>query len=103
MLQSYSTKLVDSLRLFGRNYFVRFFVYLLLSGPAVLHLATLLGGLCLFMTSLLYLKAALSKEEWKPCLPNTPETRALNRPKQPSVAPPRAPHITTSDGVHADC
>ena len=89
MNQGWATKVVSSLGVFGRNYFLRFVLYLLLCLPSLLQLATVMGGLCLIITAFIYLKAALENESWTPCKPQLAVSRSLTRPGPPSIAPPR--------------
>lgn len=96
--QRFLTPIVRSLGFFGRNYFVRFVLYLGFSIPCGFLLSTILGGACLCISSIIYLVAALAGEEWKPCVlayeasqqnPSTADTA-------PSEPPPRLHQVTRS-------
>ncbi|CAH1778606.1 unnamed protein product [Owenia fusiformis] len=92
--QIYLTKLVDKLGPVSSNYFVRFVIHLLLCVPCCFILPTVLGGMCLIITSAIYFVAALKGEQWKPVgLKSNKEvavpTVATSQP--PSQPPPRAP------------
>lgn len=76
----------------SRNYFVRFITHLILCIPACFILATLLGGVCLFVASMIYMVAAFRGEEW--IAVGLDETdpdpvRELKSFKQPQKPPPR--------------
>lgn len=65
-----------------KNYYVRTFIMLAVSVPSCFLLPTILGGACLAISSLIYLAAAINKEEWKP-------VQTSNRSKDdPDIAPP---------------
>lgn len=85
-----------------RNYFVRFVMYLLLCVPLCFILATLLGGVCLFITSVIYLVAAMKGEQWiafsedeKP-KENVKDLKSFRQPKRP---PPRAPRQEAANRI----
>uniref|UniRef100_K1QBV5 Cytochrome b-245 light chain n=1 Tax=Magallana gigas TaxID=29159 RepID=K1QBV5_MAGGI len=66
-----------------------------LCAPLCFILATIMGGLCLFVTSMIYLVAAFKGEQWspvgleeKPVEDNKKELKSFRQPKKP---PPRAP------------
>ena len=96
--QKFLTPLVQRLGPFGRNYYFRFVFYLSLSIPCGFLLSTLLGGVCLFISSIIYLVAALAGEEWKPCVvsheANQENTNAF--PDAPSQPPPRLHQVNRS-------
>ncbi|XP_030831878.1 cytochrome b-245 light chain [Strongylocentrotus purpuratus] len=72
------------------NYFIRFFLYLLLSVPCIFMFPTLLGGICLFIAALIYFKAALGGESWSASTSRVQRAKTLtNRP--PENPPPRPP------------
>lgn len=83
------TILVDKMGLVGRNYFVRFLVYLLLCIPCCFTLATLLGGICFLCTGAIYLLAAMKGEEWKPTGLDADSEESKKRVK--SFHPPKKP------------
>lgn len=83
------TKIVSSLSVFGRNYFIRFILYLLACVPCLLNLGSIMGGLGLLVTSCIYLRAAIAGEEWKPCERVVNREKTLTRERPPSMAPPR--------------
>ncbi|XP_069112973.1 cytochrome b-245 light chain-like [Argopecten irradians] len=75
-----------------RNYFVRFIMHLILCVPACFILANLLGGVCLFITSMIYMVAAFRGEEWIAVGLEVKEedpVRELKSFKQPRKPPPR--------------
>lgn len=89
------TRFVNRIGFLGRNYFVRFLFHLILCAPLCFILATIMGGLCLFVTSMIYLVAAFKGEQWspagleeKPVEDNKKELKSFRQPKKP---PPRAP------------
>ncbi|XP_047137648.1 cytochrome b-245 light chain [Hydra vulgaris] len=83
------TKFVSMLGVFGRNYFIRFVFYLLSGVPCLFCVGTVLGGICLIITSIIYLKAAIADEQWIACEKETVSKKTLTRAQPPSVAPPR--------------
>ncbi|XP_061162886.1 cytochrome b-245 light chain-like [Saccostrea echinata] len=90
------TRLVNCSGLLGRNYFVRFLFHLVLCAPLCFILATIMGGLSLFVTSMIYLAAAFKGEQWKPVgLEEKPAEdltkKDLKSFRQPKKPPPRAP------------
>ncbi|XP_071957991.1 cytochrome b-245 light chain-like [Antedon mediterranea] len=82
--------IVDFLGPLGRNYFIRFVLYLLMSVPTVFCLPTIMSGVSLFFGSVMYFVAAIGNEEWKP-----ESASALARQKtltqQPPMNPPPRP------------
>lgn len=83
------TVVVDKFGIVGRNYFIRFVAYLLLCVPCCFILATVLGGVCLLITSIIYFLAAMKGEEWKPAgLDNDP---SINKKRGKSLHPPKKP------------
>lgn len=96
------TKFVKSFGVLGRNYWVRFVFYILASVPPFFFLSTVLGGASLFFTSLIYFRAAISGETWKPCLSNEKpgtENKPTEPPKQP---PPRGPRAQSVENLAFD-
>ncbi|XP_063044948.1 cytochrome b-245 light chain [Engraulis encrasicolus] len=76
-----------------RNYYVRAFLHAALCVPGGFMLATVLGCVCLAMSSLIYLSAAIHGEQWEPILPR-PEARAPvadSIKTAPQNPPPRPP------------
>lgn len=71
--------------------------------PPFFFLSTVLGGASLFFTSLIYFRAAISGETWKPCLPDEKADKFANKatepPKQP---PPRGPRPQSMDNLAFD-
>lgn len=59
--------------------------------PCVFLLSTVLGALCLLVTSLIYLRAALANEKWIPCdiIVQKDGGKSIKRLRPPSMAPPR--------------
>lgn len=92
------TVVLKSLGVFGRNYYIRFVLYLLASVPLGFFLPTLLGAFSLFFTSFIYLRAAIAGETWKPCAkaPDATKTPTTNAKEPPQEPPPRAPGRTRS-------
>ncbi|XP_029186513.1 cytochrome b-245 light chain-like [Acropora millepora] len=97
------TKFIMFFGVFGRNYWVRFVFYILAAVPPFFFLSTVLGGASLFFTSLIYFRAAISGETWKPCLPDEKADKFANKatepPKQP---PPRGPRPQSMDNLAFD-
>ena len=60
--------------------------------PTVFNLGTVTGGICLLITSIIYLRAAVSGESWQPCEKQVRREKTLTRARPPSMAPPRAPN-----------
>ncbi|CAC5393306.1 CYBA [Mytilus coruscus] len=75
--------------------FLRFIMHLILCIPMCFILATIMGGISLFTTAMIYLVAAFKGEEWKPVgLEEKTESTAKKDAKsfrQPKMPPPRAP------------
>nr|XP_047137662.1 cytochrome b-245 light chain isoform X2 [Hydra vulgaris] len=57
--------------------------------PCLFCVGTVLGGICLIITSIIYLKAAIADEQWIACEKETVSKKTLTRAQPPSVAPPR--------------
>ncbi|XP_063416856.1 cytochrome b-245 light chain-like [Mytilus trossulus] len=95
MFQKYFTKLLSCCGPVSRNYFVRFIMHLILCIPMCFILATIMGGISLFTTAMIYLVAAFKGEEWKPVglEEKTESTAKLDAKsfRQPKMPPPRAP------------
>ncbi|XP_020490740.1 cytochrome b-245 light chain [Labrus bergylta] len=76
-----------------RNYYVRAFILAALCVPGGFMLATVLGCVCLGISSIIYLVAAIRGEHWEPILPRketkTKDTGSMIRP--PQNPPPRPP------------
>ena len=69
--------------------------------PPFFFLSTILGGASLVFTSLIYLRAAISGETWKPCFGveragDSTKNRQSEPPKQP---PPRGPRSRSIDNL----
>ena len=68
--------------------------------PSFFFLSTILGGASLVFTSLIYLRAAISGETWKPCLVDEKPDISVNKqsdpPKQP---PPRGPRSKSIENL----
>ncbi|XP_066917016.1 cytochrome b-245 light chain-like [Clytia hemisphaerica] len=88
-MQHIPTNFVASMGFFGRNYFVRFILYFLCAVPTVFNLGTVTGGISLLITSIIYLRAAISGESWQPCEKQVTREKTLTRARPPSMAPPR--------------
>ncbi|KAM4018739.1 cytochrome b-245 light chain [Anomaloglossus baeobatrachus] len=76
-----------------RNYYVRAVLHAGLAVPGGFILATILGTVCLGISSLIYLLAAICGEEWRPIEPQAPPklkvAETIKRP--PENPPPRPP------------
>lgn len=103
--QNILATVVDSLGVFGRNYFIRFLILLLFSIPCCFLIATIMGGMSLIIASFIYLLAAMKGEEWKPTKsrPRAPAGGGVDLtgglPQPPDQPPPRRPGASTSEGV----
>ncbi|KAL3858881.1 hypothetical protein ACJMK2_009130 [Sinanodonta woodiana] len=80
--------LVNHLGVFGRNYFIRFVLYLILCVPCCFILATVMGGISLFVTSIIYFIAAMKGEEW---LAVGLDAETLDKKRPHSLHPPKKP------------
>ncbi|ESO90337.1 hypothetical protein LOTGIDRAFT_86582, partial [Lottia gigantea] len=85
------SRVVQCCGLITRNYFVRFVFYLLLTVPCCFILPTLLGGMCFFITSIIYFVAAIKGEEWKPVLEDYKPSQGPTVIEAPRHPPPRHP------------
>ncbi|XP_028392538.1 cytochrome b-245 light chain-like isoform X2 [Dendronephthya gigantea] len=94
--QKFLTPVIKSLGPFGRNYYVRFLLYLGLSIPCGFLLSTLLGGACLCISSIIYLVAAVAGEEWKPCIVTYEAKQENTLPEAPQQPPPRLHQVSRS-------
>lgn len=107
--QNYIAPLLHNTYFIGRNYVVRFLVYMLLLVPALFVLSTILGAMCLFIACVCYFVAALNGEEWKaPSLAWGPgkmvveeATPGRTLPEAPSHPPPRPPPQTQETSLSA--
>jgi len=97
-------KLVSCFGPLGRNYYVRFLFYLLACVPCVFLLSTVMGALCLLVTSLIYLKAAIANEKWIPCevVVQNEGGKSIKRLRPPSMAPPRMKQTKSNEGMDHD-
>jgi len=94
------TKFVKCFGVLGRNYWFRFVFYILTAVPPCFFLSTILGGASLVFTSLIYLRAAISGETWKPCLPDEKADPSTNKPSEPpKQPPPRGPRSRSIDNL----
>lgn len=93
------TQFVMCFGVFGRNYWFRFVFYILAAVPAFFFLSTILGGASLVFTSLIYLRAAISGETWKPCLPDEKADTANKQSDPPKQPPPRGPRSRSLDNL----
>ncbi|KAL5021528.1 hypothetical protein ScPMuIL_000683 [Solemya velum] len=78
----------------GRNYYVRFVLYLVMCVPCCFILPTVLGGVCLIITSAIYFAAAIKGEQWVPVGLGTTEklqAKRLQSLRPPQRPPPRGP------------
>ncbi|XP_065180954.1 cytochrome b-245 light chain-like [Sycon ciliatum] len=82
----------------GRNYFLRFVLYLCMCIPMLFLLPTMLGGICLFFACTTYMVAALLGEQWRPIQLGwgkgsdvAVQAKRVATSEAPSHAPPRAP------------
>lgn len=67
--------------------------------PPCFFLSTILGGASLVFTSLIYLRAAISGETWKPCLPEEKGTQTTQQSEPPKQPPPRGPRSRSLDNL----
>lgn len=74
-----------------KNYYVRTVIMIIVSVPSCFLLPTILGGLCLIISSLIYLAAAINKEEWKPVQTSNRSKDAPDIVPPPPNPPPRNP------------
>lgn len=73
-----------------KNYYVRTLIMLIVSVPSCFLLPTILGGLCLVISSLIYFAAAVNNEEWKPVLTSNRRKDDTDIvPPPPANPPPR--------------
>lgn len=77
--------------------------------PCVFLLSTVLGALCLLVTSIIYLRAAIASEKWIACdkiVVKKDDGKSIKRLRPPSMAPPRMKKASTAaavnDGVDVD-
>lgn len=64
--QMYIAPIIYFFRFLTRNYFIRGFVYFILSIPNFFILSTHFGGITLFLASIFYLVSAMFNEKWIP-------------------------------------
>lgn len=60
------TIILNKLGVVSRNYFFRFIWYILVGVPCCFQLPVVLGGVCFFITSIIYFVAAMRGEAWQP-------------------------------------
>eukprot|EP00056_Hartaetosiga_gracilis_P002034 m.49981 g.49981 ORF g.49981 m.49981 type:complete len:218 (+) comp10879_c0_seq3:159-812(+) len=91
--QEYFAPIVRVLGPVAQNYFSRFVIWLALSIPMYLCLPTLLAGVCLTLSALIYLLAALKGERWlEMSAPSQPKLKTgAKMVAAPTRAPPRRP------------
>lgn len=92
--QIYLTRILNKFGFFSENYFIRFILYILVGVPCCFIIPTVLGGICFFITSIIYFVAAMKGEHWQPAnLERLDESQlvagAVSNP--PPVPPPRLP------------
>ena len=60
-----------------------------------------MGALCLLVTSIIYLRAAIANEKWIPCdVPVQKEGgKSIKRLRPPSMAPPRMRQAKANQGM----
>ena len=60
-----------------------------------------MGALCLLVTSLIYLKAAIANEKWIPCevVVQKEGGKSIKRLRPPSMAPPRMRQANTNESM----
>lgn len=85
--QQYPARLLVKLGPFGRNYFIRFVAYILLSVPCLFLISTISSALSLVIGAFAYGLAALYQEQWIP-VESKMEQDSVPMPTRP---PPRAP------------
>lgn len=67
--------------------------------PSFFFLSTILGGASLVFTSLIYLRAAISGETWKPCLADEKPDISTNQSDPPKQPPPRGPRSKSIENL----
>ena len=72
-------------------------------------LSTVLGALCLLVTSVIYLRAAIASEKWIACdkiVVKKDDGKSIKRLRPPSMAPPRMKKVSkaaaVNDGMNGD-
>lgn len=62
-------------------------------------MSTIIGGACLCISSIIYLKAAIAGEEWKPCIVDSQANKEniSTLPEAPNQPPPRQHQVTRSN------
>jgi len=101
-----TSRIVMTLGFLGSNYFVRFLFYLLAAVPCLFQLGTVMGGLSVLVTSLIYFVAAVGGEKWVPCEKVVARAKTYTRAAPPTAAPPRLQGKTnkgqTSDEMYGN-
>lgn len=96
-LQGPFTSLVSHLGAFGRSYYVRFVLYLVISMPSCICLPTLIPAIMYFSCALTYLVAAIRGEHWRPIVTEVKRRKTqFDEIKMPTRPPPR---ITADSNV----
>ena len=93
-LQQYPSVLISKMGPVGRNYFIRFVGYILLSLPCLFLISTIAPALSLVLGAIVYGIAALYQEQWIPVEPKAKEEEI----PMPTRPPPRAP-VYNADSV----
>lgn len=88
--QKFPSILVSKLGLIGRNYFIRFVAYILLSLPLLFLIGTITPALSLVIGAIVYGLAALYQEQWIPVETKKETEETIPMPTRP---PPRAPVV----------
>lgn len=86
--QDYLEPFVSVLGIFGRNYYARFLIYLILGTPCCFLLPTLIGGVCIIIASTIYLKAAFCGYQWQP-IPSLLKSLEINPTFKICIPPSR--------------
>lgn len=75
-----------------RNYYLRAILFIIVCIPSCFLLPTIIGGLSLFISSVIYLAAAINGEEWKATQQSAKDELTNSFPPQPQSPPPRNPN-----------
>jgi len=94
MPRGYQAKITPMLIKFGvvwSNLLFRSIFYILVAVGAFFELATIIGGLVMMLSSLVYIVAAFKKEVWKPLVNRSRRAAKGQMIAAPTTAPPRRP------------
>jgi len=95
---------VDHLGPITKNYYVRVFILILAGVPGCFLLPTLLGAICLLLSSIIYFVAALKGESWKPIAAQRKQHEpARDIPSIPQRPPPRKGNANVAFDADMSC